>query len=86
MFKGDGGGPLSYLKSNGEHMQIGIISFSSSLGCNYGHPSGYTRIRPYLNWISSITGIETSAAMAGPGTNPLLLIATAFMIIVGRLF
>jgi hypothetical protein len=39
-----------------------------------------------LNWISSITGIETSAAIAGPGTNPLLLLAAAFMIIVGRLF
>ena len=74
------------MKSNGEHMQIGIISFSSPYGCNYGHPSGYTRIRPYMSWISSITGIETSAAMVGPGTNPLLLTAAAFIIIVGRFF
>ena len=77
---------MSYVRSNGEHMQIGIISFSSSYGCSYGHPSGYTRIRPYMSWISSITGIETSAAMASPGNNPLLLIVAASIIIVGRFF
>ncbi len=54
----DNGGPLHIVESNGNTL-IGIHSFISSSGCNYGHPAGYVRISSFTQWISQQAGIAT---------------------------
>jgi secreted trypsin-like serine protease len=54
--KGDSGGPLMFLDTDGKYTQIGIVSFGSSASCT-DYPSGYTRVTSYLGWISTATGI-----------------------------
>ncbi|XP_063913522.1 brachyurin-like [Zophobas morio] len=52
---GDNGGPL--VITNGKYFSlIGVASFISANGCESTDPSGYTRIRPYADWIHNITG------------------------------
>ncbi|KAL7737078.1 hypothetical protein ACLKA6_005296 [Drosophila palustris] len=51
---GDSGGPLVLL-STGE--LVGITSFGSIYGCEYGDPAGFSRITSYLDWIKETTGI-----------------------------
>lgn len=47
---GDSGGPIFY--NNDElYVQIGIVSFGSSDGCEAGHPTSHTRITSFLDWI-----------------------------------
>jgi len=53
--QGDSGGPL-VLQSN--KLLVGVTSFVSSKGCTSGHPSGFTRVTSYVNWIQSVTGIN----------------------------
>lgn len=51
-FQGDSGGPLNCQGADGRWEVHGIVSFGSSLGCNYYHkPSVFTRVSAYNNWI-----------------------------------
>lgn len=51
---------MSFKKTDGTFVQIGISSFYSLYGCEMGYPSGFTRIRNYLEWISGITRMPVS--------------------------
>lgn len=42
-------------------LQVGIVSFGLSLGCQLGWPSGHTRVTSFLNWIGA-----NSDAVIGP--------------------
>ncbi|XP_034133992.1 serine protease 1 isoform X3 [Drosophila guanche] len=50
---GDSGGPLAL-----DGVQIGVVSFGSSAGCEIGSPAGFTRTTYYLDWIAEKTGIS----------------------------
>jgi secreted trypsin-like serine protease len=51
---GDNGGPL--VITNGKYcLLIGVSSFISANGCESTDPSGFTRVRPYTEWINNIT-------------------------------
>uniref|UniRef100_A0A8D1YYA6 pancreatic elastase II n=1 Tax=Sus scrofa TaxID=9823 RepID=A0A8D1YYA6_PIG len=53
--RGDSGGPLNCQGANGQWQVHGIVSFGSSLGCNYYHkPSVFTRVSNYIDWINSV--------------------------------
>merc|ERR1719474_2565473 len=60
---GDSGGPLVQMqggkwKAVGDKwVQVGIVSFGASAGCEVGMPAGFTRTEYYLDWIKSETGI-----------------------------
>ncbi|XP_017193761.2 chymotrypsin-like elastase family member 2A [Oryctolagus cuniculus] len=52
---GDSGGPLNCQDSSGKWQVHGIVSFGSSLGCNYYRkPSVFTRVSNYNSWINSV--------------------------------
>uniref|UniRef100_G1Q790 pancreatic elastase II n=1 Tax=Myotis lucifugus TaxID=59463 RepID=G1Q790_MYOLU len=52
---GDSGGPLNCQKADGQWEVHGVVSFGSSLGCNYYHkPSVFTRVSNYIDWIHSV--------------------------------
>ncbi|KAM4702993.1 LOW QUALITY PROTEIN: chymotrypsin-like elastase family member 2A [Rhinophrynus dorsalis] len=52
---GDSGGPLNCKNSNGTWEVHGVVSFGSSLGCNYPKkPSVFTRVSDYNSWISTV--------------------------------
>ncbi|NXP72744.1 CEL2A elastase, partial [Ramphastos sulfuratus] len=52
---GDSGGPLNYQGADGRWQVRGIVSFGSSLGCNYYHkPSVFTRVSAYNSWIEQV--------------------------------
>ncbi|CAI9557257.1 unnamed protein product, partial [Staurois parvus] len=52
---GDSGGPLNCAIS-GVYQVHGIVSFGSSLGCNYYQkPSVFTRVSAYISWINSVS-------------------------------
>ncbi|XP_040843882.1 chymotrypsin-like elastase family member 2A [Ochotona curzoniae] len=52
---GDSGGPLNCQDSSGKWQVHGIVSFGSSLGCNYYRkPSVFTRVSYYNAWINSV--------------------------------
>ncbi|XP_007128431.1 chymotrypsin-like elastase family member 2A [Physeter macrocephalus] len=52
---GDSGGPLNCQAANGQWQVHGVVSFGSSLGCNYYHkPSVFTRVSNYIDWINSV--------------------------------
>ncbi|XP_011932471.1 PREDICTED: chymotrypsin-like elastase family member 2A [Cercocebus atys] len=58
---GDSGGPLNCQASDGRWEVHGIVSFGSSLGCNYYHkPSVFTRVCKYIDWIKSVSLQYTS--------------------------
>ncbi|KAM9299529.1 chymotrypsin-like elastase family member 2A [Gastrophryne carolinensis] len=51
---GDSGGPLNCLNEQGNWEVHGVVSFGSSLGCNYyKKPSVFTRVSEYNDWIST---------------------------------
>jgi len=53
---GDQGGALvSHIA--GSWLQLAVSSLIHSNGCTGTVPDGYTRVAPYLQWISSLTGI-----------------------------
>uniref|UniRef100_A0A2K5LFI8 pancreatic elastase II n=1 Tax=Cercocebus atys TaxID=9531 RepID=A0A2K5LFI8_CERAT len=52
---GDSGGTLNCQAADGRWEVHGIISFGSSLGCNYCHkPSAFTWVSKYIDWINSV--------------------------------
>ncbi|XP_051493279.1 chymotrypsin-like elastase family member 2A [Apus apus] len=52
---GDSGGPLNCQGAGGRWEVHGIVSFGSSLGCNYYHkPSVFTRVSAYDGWIQQV--------------------------------
>jgi len=53
---GDSGGPLTWVE-DGKSVTRGITSFGPSAGCLSGHPDGDTRVKNYLDWIETSTGI-----------------------------
>lgn len=48
----DLGGPLVIKDDDGSWTQVGVWSFGSDLGCEYGYPSVYTRVDAFLDWIN----------------------------------
>uniref|UniRef100_A0A3B4AVU4 pancreatic elastase II n=1 Tax=Periophthalmus magnuspinnatus TaxID=409849 RepID=A0A3B4AVU4_9GOBI len=53
---GDSGGPLNCKGSDGAWEVHGIVSFGSSLGCNYPKkPSVFTRVSAYSSWINNVS-------------------------------
>ncbi|RXN34504.1 chymotrypsin-like elastase family member 2A [Labeo rohita] len=56
---GDSGGPLNCQRSDGTWDVHGIVSFGSSLGCNYPKkPSAFTRVSGYISWINNNSGVD----------------------------
>ncbi|KAJ3652786.1 hypothetical protein Zmor_018719 [Zophobas morio] len=53
---GDSGGPL-ITGSGSSAIQVGIVSFVSTRGCESGYPSGYARTHYYREWIRQQTGV-----------------------------
>ncbi|XP_049341919.1 chymotrypsin-like elastase family member 2A [Astyanax mexicanus] len=52
---GDSGGPLNCQRADGTWDVDGIVSFGSSLGCNYPKkPSVFTRVASYIDWINKV--------------------------------
>ncbi|XP_055599208.1 collagenase-like [Uranotaenia lowii] len=49
---GDSGGPVVY-----NNVQIGVISFVHSAGCQSGNPFGHVRVASLRQWILDVTGI-----------------------------
>ena len=50
---------LAILTNDSIHQQIGVKSFDLGANdCNIGKPIVYTQIYPYLDWISSVTGLQ----------------------------
>uniref|UniRef100_A0A8C8VLL1 pancreatic elastase II n=1 Tax=Pelusios castaneus TaxID=367368 RepID=A0A8C8VLL1_9SAUR len=52
---GDSGGPLNCRAANGKWEVHGVVSFGSSLGCNYYRkPSVFTRVSAFNDWIAKV--------------------------------
>nr|XP_055023657.1 chymotrypsin-like elastase family member 2A [Misgurnus anguillicaudatus] len=52
---GDSGGPLNCQRADGTWDVHGVVSFGSSLGCNYPKkPSVFTRVSGYIPWINNV--------------------------------
>ncbi|KAF7209553.1 chymotrypsin-like elastase family member 2A [Nothobranchius furzeri] len=52
---GDSGGPLNCQNSDGSWDVHGVVSFGSSMGCNYPKkPSVFTRVSAYMSWINNV--------------------------------
>ncbi|XP_068609208.1 chymotrypsin-like elastase family member 2A [Brachionichthys hirsutus] len=52
---GDSGGPLNCQSSDGSWDVHGVVSFGSSMGCNYPKkPSVFTRVSAYMSWINRV--------------------------------
>ncbi|KAL1021270.1 hypothetical protein UPYG_G00010980 [Umbra pygmaea] len=52
---GDSGGPLNCQNSDGSWDVHGVVSFGSSMGCNYPKkPSVFTRVSSYIPWINKV--------------------------------
>ncbi|KAF5913917.1 hypothetical protein HPG69_011948 [Diceros bicornis minor] len=63
---GDSGGPLNCQEADGQWQVHGIVSFGSSLGCNYYHkPSVFTRVSNYIDWINQVR-ISQARGPMGP--------------------
>lgn len=50
--QGDSGGPLT-VNENGSRLQVGIVSFGHSSGCESGFPHVFERISSHRNWLSN---------------------------------
>ena len=53
---GEGGGART--ASQSVFVQIGIVSFGPDKGCGGEHPTGYSRISHYLDFIEEHSGIK----------------------------
>lgn len=56
--QGDSGGPLVCKNAAGNKVQVGIVSFGLSFGCELGFPGVFTRVTEYLDWIEKNAGIK----------------------------
>jgi len=56
--QGDSGSSLQYTEEIGRWIQVGVVSFGAAIGCVNEHPNGYSKIVNYLDWITSVTGIN----------------------------
>ncbi|KAI8441812.1 hypothetical protein MSG28_005498 [Choristoneura fumiferana] len=56
--KGDSGGPLTFVDTDGRPTMVGIVSFGSSAGCNSPFPSAYVRPGHYHDWFYEVSGIN----------------------------
>ncbi|XP_071452155.1 brachyurin-like [Hetaerina americana] len=54
---GDSGGPLILQGQDGRYVEVGIVSFGASAGCEQGYPDAFTRVTSYLDWIETNTQI-----------------------------
>ncbi|KAM6216920.1 chymotrypsin-like elastase family member 2A [Rhynchocyon petersi] len=71
---GDSGGPLNCQAANGQWEVHGVVSFGSSLGCNYYHkPSVFTRVSDYIDWINSLSSgpVRRLQTWATPAESPM---------------
>ncbi|MCG9698653.1 serine protease [Vibrio natriegens] len=57
--RGDSGGPLTYVDSNGMYQQIGIVSYGSSICESAAIPSVFTEVLNYTTWIELQTSSGT---------------------------
>eukprot|EP00123_Amoebidium_parasiticum_P012814 comp21594_c0_seq1/m.30224 comp21594_c0_seq1/g.30224 ORF comp21594_c0_seq1/g.30224 comp21594_c0_seq1/m.30224 type:complete len:374 (-) comp21594_c0_seq1:163-1284(-) len=64
---GDSGGPL--ISTTTTESLIGLVSFGSK-DCSKGVPSVYVNVRMYLNWISSVTGVNFGTDETACSTKP----------------
>ncbi len=56
LVQGDSGGPLNCQRNDGTWDVHGIVSFGSSMGCNYPRkPSVFTRVSGYISWINNVS-------------------------------
>ncbi|XP_046400892.1 transmembrane protease serine 9-like [Ischnura elegans] len=55
---GDSGGPLILQGSDGRYVEVGIVSFGASAGCEKGYPDAFTRVTSFLDWIETNSGIS----------------------------
>lgn len=54
--QGDSGGPLNCKNDDGSWSVHGVVSFGSSMGCNYPKkPSVFTRVSAYSSWMSNVS-------------------------------
>ena len=49
-----------YRQSSGSYIQLGVASFYSGFGCSTGNPSGFSRLRNYVDWIKSTSDASSS--------------------------
>ena len=49
---GDSGGPLTVARG-GNRLQIGVVSFGASAGCERGFPAGFARVTSFRQWINN---------------------------------
>jgi len=56
--QGDSGGPLTVPDKNGNHTQVGIVSFGIAFGCSKGWPTVYTRMTYFEQWVIDNTDGE----------------------------
>ena len=65
--QGDSGGPLMASRSEGDYVQIGVVSWG--VGCGeVNHPGVYTRVSAYSDWIK--TTLKTPPAPIADNTPP----------------
>ena len=80
------GGPMSYYRSNGgTYAQVGVASFYHRDGCDRGKPSGFTRVRDYLTWINSVTGIPVSSSSKRSANDSFLMATIVSLLMVAFL-
>ncbi|XP_033606558.1 brachyurin [Cryptotermes secundus] len=48
---GDAGGPLVFFDRGGYYILVGIVSFGSKSGCQFGNPVAFSRVTSFLTWI-----------------------------------
>ncbi|KAM9785616.1 chymotrypsin-like elastase family member 2A [Neosynchiropus ocellatus] len=55
---GDSGGPLNCQNPDGSWDVHGVVSFGSSMGCNYPKkPSVFTKVSSYIPWINEVSSL-----------------------------
>ena len=72
---------MMYKQSNGNYIQLGVASFSSSQGCSIGYPSGFTRVSKYIDWIKATS---SATALIAQSFNSILLTAAVGVVLALR--
>lgn len=54
---GDSGGPVMSDGPQDRVMQVGVVSFGSSSGCDDTAPDGQVRLAAFISWIELVTGV-----------------------------